>query len=294
MLIALAAPGPRAAPDERRQPRHATRHARPPTACICSRRRSGPGALAPHQIVVDTGRAGGRARPRPSPPSARLVARAARATRASSPRRSRRRRSAPPAVARQADLLDPAAQVLQIRAAGHTDAGTEDGAERSCTRSATRYIPAAGFPRSDRVLPDRRARPSAWTSSTRPTAPSPGSCAAVLVITYFVLLRAFRSVVLPLKAVLMNLLSVSAAYGVLVLVFQHGIGQLDRLPQLAADRSVDPDLPVRDDLRALDGLRGVPALAHARGVGPHATTTSTRSPTGSSTPGASSPPRRSS
>jgi RND superfamily putative drug exporter len=48
--------------------------------------------------------------------------------------------------------------------------------------------------------------------------------AAVLVITYFVLLRAFRSVVLPLKAVLLNLLSVSAAYGVLVLVFQHSAG----------------------------------------------------------------------
>ncbi len=54
----------------------------------------------------------------------------------------------------------------------------------------------------------------------------------MLVITYFVLLRAFRSVVLPLKAVLLNLLSVSAAYGVLVLVFQHGWGG-PRLPQLA-------------------------------------------------------------
>jgi uncharacterized membrane protein YdfJ with MMPL/SSD domain len=47
---------------------------------------------------------------------------------------------------------------------------------------------------------------------------------AVLVITYFVLLRAFRSVFLPLKAVILNLVSVSASYGVLVLVFQHGIG----------------------------------------------------------------------
>ena len=36
---------------------------------------------------------------------------------------------------------------------------------------------------------------------------------------------------------------------------------------LAADRGVDPDLPVRDAVRALDGLRGLPALADARGVG---------------------------
>jgi RND superfamily putative drug exporter len=52
-----------------------------------------------------------------------------------------------------------------------------------------------------------------------------------------VLLRAFRSVVLPLKAVLMNLLSVGAAYGVLVLVFQHGDGHwlgFAHFPQIEA------------------------------------------------------------
>jgi RND superfamily putative drug exporter len=48
--------------------------------------------------------------------------------------------------------------------------------------------------------------------------------AAVLAITYFVLMLLFRSVVLPLKAIFMNLLSVAAAYGVLVLIFQEGIG----------------------------------------------------------------------
>jgi RND superfamily putative drug exporter len=47
---------------------------------------------------------------------------------------------------------------------------------------------------------------------------------AVLVISYFLLLRAFRSVVLPVKAVFMNLLSVAATYGVLVVFFQHGLG----------------------------------------------------------------------
>ena len=38
------------------------------------------------------------------------------------------------------------------------------------------------------------------------------------------LLVAFRSIVIPAKAILMNLLSVGAAYGVLVLVFQMGVG----------------------------------------------------------------------
>jgi uncharacterized membrane protein YdfJ with MMPL/SSD domain len=44
----------------------------------------------------------------------------------------------------------------------------------------------------------------------------------VLGLSYVVLLVLLRSVVLPLKAVLMNLLSVGAAYGVLVAVFQYG------------------------------------------------------------------------
>jgi RND superfamily putative drug exporter len=44
----------------------------------------------------------------------------------------------------------------------------------------------------------------------------------VLGLSYLVLLVLLRSVVLPLKAVLMNLLSVGAAYGVLVAIFQYG------------------------------------------------------------------------
>ena len=45
--------------------------------------------------------------------------------------------------------------------------------------------------------------------------------AFVLLFAFVVLLAAFRSIVVPLKAIVLNLLSVAAAYGVLVLVFQH-------------------------------------------------------------------------
>jgi RND superfamily putative drug exporter len=48
--------------------------------------------------------------------------------------------------------------------------------------------------------------------------------AMVLLLTYVFLFYAFRSVFLPLKAVALNLLSVLAAYGLLELVFQGGIG----------------------------------------------------------------------
>ena len=44
----------------------------------------------------------------------------------------------------------------------------------------------------------------------------------VLAFSYVVLLVLLRSVLLPLKAVVMNLLSIAAAYGVLVMVFQYG------------------------------------------------------------------------
>jgi RND superfamily putative drug exporter len=48
--------------------------------------------------------------------------------------------------------------------------------------------------------------------------------ALLLVLTLILLMRAFRSIVLALKAVLLNLISLTAAFGVVVLVFQQGHG----------------------------------------------------------------------
>jgi RND superfamily putative drug exporter len=45
---------------------------------------------------------------------------------------------------------------------------------------------------------------------------------AVLVLSFLLLMLVFRSVLVPLKAVIMNLLSVGAAYGVVVAIFQWG------------------------------------------------------------------------
>ena len=49
--------------------------------------------------------------------------------------------------------------------------------------------------------------------------------AFVFALAFLLLLVTFRSIVIPIKAILLNLLSVGAAYGVLVLVFQHGHGE---------------------------------------------------------------------
>ncbi len=66
--------------------------------------------------------------------------------------------------------------------------------------------------------------------------------AFVLTLSFLLLLLVFRSIVLPLKAVLLNLLSVGAAYGLMVLVFQEGIGN-DLLGLQQIDR-VEPWVPV--------------------------------------------------
>lgn len=50
----------------------------------------------------------------------------------------------------------------------------------------------------------------------------PALVAFVITVTYFVLFFAFKSVLLPLKAVLMNILSLGASLGIVVLVFQNG------------------------------------------------------------------------
>ena len=66
--------------------------------------------------------------------------------------------------------------------------------------------------------------------------------AAVLALAFLFLMAVFRSVVLPLKAVVMNLLSVGAAYGVMVAVFEWGwLGGLIGIGQTGP---IDPWIPV--------------------------------------------------
>ncbi len=99
--------------------------------------------------------------------------------------------------------------------------------------------------------------------------------AFVLGLSFILLLLAFRSIVVPLKAIMMNLLSVGAAYGLLVLVFQKGYlhGFFGFQPD-ADDRELDPDLPLLRALRAQHGLPRLPAQPHPRALRRHATTTS--------------------
>src|SRR3954451_13144144 len=63
----------------------------------------------------------------------------------------------------------------------------------------------------------------------------------VLLFAFCLMLVAFRSIVVAIKAILLNLLSVAAAYGVLVLVFQHGIGK--GVLGFSSTAGIDPSVP---------------------------------------------------
>jgi len=192
----------------------------------------GAGALAPHQIVIDTHTAGGASDPRVQAAERNLVA-ALRRDPAIQPPTIAAPALLPPAQARQANLLDRDGRVLQVRAAGRTDSGTQ-AAMDLVKRIRERYVPAAGFPSGADVLVTG-APAFGVDFVAKAYGAFPWLVLAVLVVSYLVLLRAFRSVVLPAKAVVMNLLSVGATYGVLVLVFQHGWGEglgLSQTPQI--------------------------------------------------------------
>jgi RND superfamily putative drug exporter len=64
----------------------------------------------------------------------------------------------------------------------------------------------------------------------------------VLVFAFGLMLVAFRSIVIAAKAIVLNLLSVAAAYGVLVIVFQHGFGQ--GLLGFGTTDGIDPVVPL--------------------------------------------------
>jgi RND superfamily putative drug exporter len=67
--------------------------------------------------------------------------------------------------------------------------------------------------------------------------------ALISILTFLLLARAFRSLLLPLKAVLLNLLSVGAAWGLIVLVYQKGFGS-EAIWGIEATQAINVELPV--------------------------------------------------
>jgi RND superfamily putative drug exporter len=82
-----------------------------------------------------------------------------------------------------------------------------------------------------------------WKDSTdEMTSNLPLVVGFVLVLAFVLMLVSFRSPVIAAKAIVLNLLSVAAAYGVLVLVFQHGYGS--DLLGFTPTGGIDPVVPL--------------------------------------------------
>lgn len=67
--------------------------------------------------------------------------------------------------------------------------------------------------------------------------------ALIAGLTFLLLARAFRSLVIPLKAVVLNLLSVGAAWGLTVIVWQHGWGS-EAIWGIEATNAINVEMPI--------------------------------------------------
>ena len=98
--------------------------------------------------------------------------------------------------------------------------GTDSASDRALERLRGTVIPAT-------IGKVPGARTTGWTATTvdfnnSMKSHAPLVFAWVLGLAFLLLLVTFRSIVIPITAIALNLLSVGAAYGVLVLIFQQG------------------------------------------------------------------------
>jgi RND superfamily putative drug exporter len=119
-------------------------------------------------------------------------------------------------------FVDSSHRYAQVIVAGRHDYGFPE-AKAFVHRLRGVMIPAAKFPATTTVLAGG-GPPQGVDFLHQAYTYFPPLILAVLVLTYFLLARAFRSFLLPFKAVLLNLLSVGASYGMLVIVFRWGVG----------------------------------------------------------------------
>jgi RND superfamily putative drug exporter len=182
------------------------------------RRALGAGALSPTQIVIDAGRPHGAGRADERAAVRRLVARL---------------RMDPEVVALRA-RLDSTRRYEELVVIGRHEYG-QPAALDFIRRLRTHTVPGADFPVDTHVLVGGGAA-EGLDFIRRSYGSFPWLVLAVLALTYPLLVRAFRSLLLPLKAILLNLLSVSASYGMLVVFFRWGLGarvfDLYRFPQI--------------------------------------------------------------
>jgi uncharacterized membrane protein YdfJ with MMPL/SSD domain len=170
----------------------------------------GDGALAPTEIVVDTGRAGGDPVARAA--VVRLVAGLERDPEVAAVQTG----SAP-------RFADATGRYLRLIVTGKSEYGSP-AALSFVDRLRGEIVPGAGFPGGAHVYAGG-GPPGGKDFLDLTYGAFPWLIAGVLLLTYLLLVRAFRSLLLPLKAIVLNCLSIGAAYGLLVIVFKLGAGE---------------------------------------------------------------------
>jgi RND superfamily putative drug exporter len=121
-------------------------------------------------------------------------------------------------------LVNPAGTVAVVNVALE-GSGVDDAAMTSMQRLRDTTIPAAfaGAKGAEAYVTGAAAATADFNAVMK--SKTPIVFAFVLGLSFLLLLATFRSIVIPIKAILLNLLSVGAAYGVLKLVFQDGHGE---------------------------------------------------------------------
>jgi RND superfamily putative drug exporter len=119
-------------------------------------------------------------------------------------------------------FVDESGRYARLIIAGRHEFGEKE-TQHFIERLRGDFVPAARFPEGVRVVVGG-APAQGLDFLDRAYGTFPWLVLALLALTYLILLRAFRSLLLPLKAVLLNLLSVAAAYGLLVVIFRWDVG----------------------------------------------------------------------
>lgn len=118
--------------------------------------------------------------------------------------------------------VDDTGRYLRMLVIGHHDFGAE-ASQKLVHELREKYIPNAGFPGNTEIY--LGGGPAQGVDLLERIVKSfPWIVLLALTIAYIVLLRAFRSLVLPFKAILLDLVSIAVAYGSMVLVFRFGAG----------------------------------------------------------------------
>ena len=173
--------------------------------------RGGPGILTPTQIVINAGGANRALDPAVSAATERLAVTLSRDPGVFFVSTG----TVPPYV-------DATQHFRQVVVVGHSGFGDESS-QQLVGRIRGRYVTNAHFPKG--VSVSVGGAPSQGVDFlNRVYDNAVWIMLIVLLLAYLVLLRAFRSPILALMAVMLNLLSVAATYGLLVVVFRFGVG----------------------------------------------------------------------